>query len=117
MSDKGPIGTHRAAPLADLRVLAVEQFGAGPWGSVQLADLGATVIKIEDPASGGDVGRYVPPFRTGEDSLFFETFNRGKRSISLDLRSAAGRAVFADLVAGADAVVSNLRAISRRSSG
>jgi len=97
------------APLADLRILAVEQFGAGPWGSLQLADLGAEVIKIEDPASGGDVGRYVPPFRSGEDSLFFETFNRGKRSISLDLRSPAGRAVFEDLVAHADAVTSNLR--------
>ena len=66
-------------PLADIRVLAVEQFGAGPWGTLQLADLGAEVIKIEDPASGGDVGRYVPPFQEGEDSLFFETFNRNKK--------------------------------------
>lgn len=97
------------APLADVRILAVEQFGAGPFGSLQLADLGATVIKIEDPGSGGDVGRYVPPFRSGEDSLFFETFNRGKRSISLNLRSAAGREVFEDLVAQSDAVISNLR--------
>ena len=97
------------APLADLTVLAVEQFGAGPWGTLQLADLGATVIKVEDPATGGDVGRYVPPFRDGEDSLFFETFNRGKRSVALDLRSDAGRAVFADLVARVDAVACNLR--------
>src|SRR5436305_13591968 len=97
------------APLADLTVLAVEQFGAGPWGTLQLADLGATVIKVEDPATGGDVGRYVPPFRAGEDSLFFETFNRGKRSVSLDLRTAAGRAVFAELVARADAVACNVR--------
>jgi crotonobetainyl-CoA:carnitine CoA-transferase CaiB-like acyl-CoA transferase len=97
------------APLADLRVLAVEQFGAGPFGSVQLADLGATVVKVEDPASGGDIGRYVPPFSAGEDSLFFETFNRGKRSISLDLRSEAGRAVLHDLVEHVDAVTSNLR--------
>src|SRR5262249_58268697 len=91
------------APLADLTVLAVEQFGAGPWGTLQLADLGATVIKVEDPATGGDVGRYVPPFRDGEDSLFFETFNRGKRSLALDLRNDAGRAVFPDLVARLDA--------------
>lgn len=97
------------APLADLRIIAVEQFGAGPWGSVQLADLGAEVVKVEDPASGGDVARYVPPFRSGEDSLFFETFNRGKRSVSLDLRSPAGRAAFEDLVEHADAVTSNLR--------
>ena len=79
-------------------MLAIEQFGAGPWATLQLADLGAEVIKIEDPASGGDVGRYVPPYREGEDSLYFETFNRGKRSVSLDLRVAAGRAVFEDLV-------------------
>ena len=46
----------------------------------------------------GDVGRYVPPYRAGEDSLYFETFNRGKRSVSLDLRTPAGRAVFEDLV-------------------
>jgi crotonobetainyl-CoA:carnitine CoA-transferase CaiB-like acyl-CoA transferase len=96
-------------PLADVRVLSVEQFGAGPWATLQLADLGADVIKIEDPASGGDVGRYVPPFEEAEDSLFFETFNRGKRSISLDLRNPRGRAVFEDLVRGADAVHSNLR--------
>src|SRR4029434_686735 len=94
---------------ADVRILAVEQFGAGPWGTLQLADLGADVVKLEDPASAGDVGRYVPPFQEGEDSLFFETFNRGKRSISLDLTHRGGRTVFEDLVRGADAVFSNLR--------
>lgn len=57
-------------PLADVRILAVEQYGAGPFGSLHLADLGAEVIKIEDPGVGGDVGRYVPPFTQGEDSLF-----------------------------------------------
>jgi crotonobetainyl-CoA:carnitine CoA-transferase CaiB-like acyl-CoA transferase len=96
-------------PLEGVRILAVEQYGAGPFGSVHLADLGADVIKIEDPRTGGDVGRYVPPFAEGEDSLFFETFNRNKRSLSLDMTSAAGRAVFEDLVRGADAVYSNLR--------
>jgi crotonobetainyl-CoA:carnitine CoA-transferase CaiB-like acyl-CoA transferase len=96
-------------PLADVRVLAVEQFGAGPWGTLQLADLGADVIKIEDPAVRGDVGRYVPPFQEGESSLFFETFNRNKRSVSLDLRHPEGRAVFEDLVRVADVVYSNLR--------
>jgi crotonobetainyl-CoA:carnitine CoA-transferase CaiB-like acyl-CoA transferase len=96
-------------PLADVRVLAVEQFGAGPWATLQLADLGAEVIKIEDPASRGDVGRYVPPFQEGESSLFFETFNRGKKSISLDFRHAVAAEVFHDLVRAADAVYSNLR--------
>jgi crotonobetainyl-CoA:carnitine CoA-transferase CaiB-like acyl-CoA transferase len=96
-------------PLADVRVVAVEQFGAGPWGTLQLADLGADVIKIEDPAVGGDVGRYVPPFQEGEDSLFFETFNRNKRSVSLDLRHPQARGVLEDLVRVADVVYSNLR--------
>lgn len=96
-------------PLEDLRIVAVEQYGAGPFGSVHLADLGAQVIKIEDPRAGGDVGRYVPPYAEGEDSLFFETFNRNKRSISLDLGTAAGRGVFEQLVAVSDVVYSNLR--------
>jgi crotonobetainyl-CoA:carnitine CoA-transferase CaiB-like acyl-CoA transferase len=96
-------------PLADVRIISLEQYGAGPFGSVHLADLGADVIKIEDPNVGGDVGRYVPPYNDGEDSLFFETFNRNKRSLSLDLSSPAGRAVFEDLVRTSDAVYSNLR--------
>jgi crotonobetainyl-CoA:carnitine CoA-transferase CaiB-like acyl-CoA transferase len=99
----------RPRPLEDVRVLAVEQYGAGPFGSLQLADLGAEVIKLEDPATGGDVGRYVPPFQAGEDSLFFETFNRNKRSLSLDLANPAGRRTFEDLVRVADVVYSNLR--------
>ena len=90
-------------------MIAVEQYGAGPFGSMQLADLGAEVIKIEDPSTGGDVGRYVPPFQQEEDSLFFETFNRNKRSLSLDISSAAGRRVFEDLVRVSDVVYSNLR--------
>jgi crotonobetainyl-CoA:carnitine CoA-transferase CaiB-like acyl-CoA transferase len=99
----------RSAPLADVRVLSIEQFGAGPWGTLQLADLGADVIKVEDPASGGDVSRTVPPYQEGEDSLFFESFNRNKRSVSLDLRSDAGREVLHELVRSVDAVYSNLR--------
>jgi crotonobetainyl-CoA:carnitine CoA-transferase CaiB-like acyl-CoA transferase len=101
--------TARTKPLEDIRVIALEQYGAGPFGSVHLADLGAEVIKIEDPASGGDIGRYVPPYQEDEDSLFFEVFNRNKRSLSLDLTAAAGRAVFEDLVRVSDVVYSNLR--------
>ncbi len=96
-------------PLADIRVLALDQFGAGPWGTLQLADLGADVIKIEDPSVRGDLGRYVPPYQENGSSLFFESFNRNKRGIALDLRHRDGRAVFEDLVRGVDAVVSNLR--------
>ena len=96
-------------PLEDVRIIAVEQYGAGPFGSVHLADLGAEVIKIEDPGTGGDVGRTVPPYAEDGDSLFFETFNRNKRSLSLDLANPAGRSVFEDLVRVSDAVYSNLR--------
>jgi crotonobetainyl-CoA:carnitine CoA-transferase CaiB-like acyl-CoA transferase len=96
-------------PLEDVRVVAVEQYGAGPFGTLHLAELGADVIKIEDPAVAGDVGRYVPPYQAGEDSLFFETFNRGKRSLSLDITNPAGRRVFEDLVRVSDVVYSNLR--------
>jgi crotonobetainyl-CoA:carnitine CoA-transferase CaiB-like acyl-CoA transferase len=96
-------------PFADIRVVSVEQFGAGPWATLQLADLGAEIVKVEDPSSRGDVGRYVPPFQEGEDSLFFETFNRGKKSVSLDLRHPLARGVLEDLVRVSDAVYSNLR--------
>lgn len=96
-------------PLEDVRIVAVEQYGAGPWGSMQLADLGADVIKVEDPSTGGDVGRYVPPFQADDDSLFFQSFNRNKRAISLDITNDAGRGVFEDLLRTADALCSNLR--------
>jgi crotonobetainyl-CoA:carnitine CoA-transferase CaiB-like acyl-CoA transferase len=96
-------------PLDGVRVLSFEQFGAGPFATLQLADLGAEVIKVEDPAQGGDVGRAVPPFRGDDSSLYFEAFNRGKRSIALDLRSEQGRAALRGLVPRVDAVFSNLR--------
>jgi crotonobetainyl-CoA:carnitine CoA-transferase CaiB-like acyl-CoA transferase len=99
----------RAAPLAGVRIVAVEQYGAGPFGTMYLADLGAEVIKIEDPGSGGDISRYIPPGQQGTDSLFFEAFNRNKRSVALDLKNPSGREVFERLVASADAVFSNLR--------
>ena len=99
-------------PLAGVRILAVEQYGAGPFGTLQLADLGAEIIKIENAGEGGDVGRHVrhpnDPLAKG-DSLFFQAFNRNKRSITLNLKSADGQAVFRKLAVGADAVFNNLR--------
>lgn len=109
MAHADPARGAAGAPLAGLRIVAVEQYGAGPFGTMYLADLGAEVIKVEDPGMGGDVSRYIPPGQSGTDSLFFEAFNRSKRSIALDLKSVAGREVFERLVAGADAVFSNLR--------
>ena len=96
-------------PLAGLRVLALSQFGAGPFGTTVLADLGAEIIKIEDPSVGGDVARYVPPWAVNGDSLYFQSFNRGKKSLTLNLQTAEGRAVFHDLVRVSHAVYNNLR--------
>ena len=97
------------APLAGLRVLTVSQFGAGPFGTQVLADLGADVIKIEDPTVGGDIARYVPPFRSERDSLYFQSFNRGKKSLTLDLRQPDATGVLHDLVRVSRAVYNNLR--------
>ncbi|GAY08840.1 CaiB/BaiF CoA-transferase family protein [Pseudonocardia sp. N23] len=96
-------------PLEDVRIVSLEQYGAGPFGSMHLAELGADIVKIEDPSVGGDVGRHVPPYAEDGGSLFFESFNRDKSSITLDIRTPEGREVFHDLVRGADAVYSNLR--------
>jgi crotonobetainyl-CoA:carnitine CoA-transferase CaiB-like acyl-CoA transferase len=97
-------------PLSGLRVLAVEQYGAGPAGTLYLADLGAEVIKIENHRDGGDVGRQVGPHFFGPgDSHFFQTFNRNKRSVTLDLKHPEGKAAFHALVRNADAVLDNLR--------
>ncbi len=100
--------------LRGVRVLAVELYGAGPFGTQALADLGAEVIKIENPNEGGDVARSLGPYfepGMGEtaSSLFFQSFNRNKRSLALDLGSPEGHAVFLDLAKGADAVACNLR--------
>jgi len=97
-------------PLNGVRVLAVEQYGAGPFGTMFLADQGAEVIKVENPADGGDMSRAVGPhFFAPGDSLFFHSFNRNKKSLTLDLGRPEGQAVFHDLVRTADAVASNLR--------
>ncbi|MDP8921575.1 MAG: CoA transferase [Chloroflexota bacterium] len=96
-------------PLAGVRVISLCQFGAGPFATMQLADLGAEVIKIEDPAQGGDVGRYVPPFTGDRDSFYFQSFNRNKRSVTLNLRVPAARNVLHRLVAVSDAIYYNLR--------
>jgi crotonobetainyl-CoA:carnitine CoA-transferase CaiB-like acyl-CoA transferase len=95
-------------PLADVRVLALEQYGAGPYATLVLADLGADVIKIEPPGNG-DIGRAVPPFAEAGDSLFYQSLNRGKRSVAIDLKHPVGRDVFERLVARSDVVFANMR--------
>jgi len=99
-----------ALPLDGVRILAVEQYGAGPFGTQFLADQGAEVIKVENPNDGGDFARAIGPyFFTPDDSEFFHAYNRNKKSLTLDLSKPDGMAVFHDLVKTADAVASNLR--------
>jgi crotonobetainyl-CoA:carnitine CoA-transferase CaiB-like acyl-CoA transferase len=87
----------------------VTQFGAGPFGTQLLADLGAEIIKIEDAHVGGDVARHVGPYAADGDSLYFQSFNRGTKSITLDLKHPEGRAVLRELARVSHAVYNNLR--------
>jgi crotonobetainyl-CoA:carnitine CoA-transferase CaiB-like acyl-CoA transferase len=97
-------------PLSGLRIIAVEHYGAGPYGTGFLADLGADLIKIENRQTGGDISRNVGPHYLGQgDSHFFQAFNRNKRSLSLDLKQPGGKAVLHRLVATADGLINNLR--------
>jgi ATP-dependent Clp protease adapter protein ClpS len=92
-------------PLAGVRILAASQFGAGPFGTSRLADLGAEIVTIEDP---------VPPYLGDRDSLYFQSFNRGKKSLPLNLRHPGGQAVVHDLVRVSDALVNDMRGEGRR---
>jgi len=98
------------APLQGVRILAVEVYGAGPFATAHLADLGAEVIKIEQRQGGGDISRSVGPYFLGEgDSEFFQTFNRNKKSLTLDLKHARGQEILHRLAATADGLMGNLR--------
>ena len=97
-------------PLAGIRVLAIEQFGAGPYGSMYLAELGAEVIKIENRATGGDPSRQSGSVTLADDdSAYFQAFNLAKKSVTLNLKSDEGRALFHELVENSDVVWNNLR--------
>ncbi|HZR11476.1 MAG TPA: CoA transferase [Myxococcales bacterium] len=93
--------------LAGVLVVEVGNFMAAPFCTLQLADLGADVVKIENP-DGGDQVRNTAPFLEGESSNFVR-LNRNKRSLALDLKSAQGKDVFRRLVGRADVLVENLR--------
>jgi crotonobetainyl-CoA:carnitine CoA-transferase CaiB-like acyl-CoA transferase len=95
-------------PLEGIRVLTLEQFGAGPYGTMFLAELGAEVIKVESP--DGDPSRQVGPYKLGrDDSEYFQAWNLGKKSVTIDMKSVEGRRQFEALVKSADCVVNNLR--------
>ena len=94
-------------PLTGIRVVEVGIYMAGPFCGMQLADLGADVIKVENP-DGGDIARDSGPFLNGESSPFVR-LNRNKRSLAIDLKAPAGKELFRELVRAADVVVENLR--------
>src|SRR5260370_4807002 len=106
--------TKSPAALSQLRVLDVTQVMAGPFCAMMLADLGATVVKVEPPA--GDSTRQMPG-AAGTDSPSFNAVNRGKRSIVLNLKSAEGRDVFRRLARSSDILIENYRPVVMTSLG
>ena len=102
-------------PLAGVRVLEVGNYMAGPFCGMQLADLGADVVKIEDPR-GGDLSRRLEPMVDGESGNFVR-LNRSKRSIALDLKQQRAKDVFRRLAGRADVIVENLRPGTMRDLG
>lgn len=96
-----------APPLAGIRVIDLTRMFAGPCATEVLADLGADVVKVEEPRIGDPTRRNLPMW--GEESAYFMSLNRGKRSVALDLKRAEGRAVLLELIDGADVLVENFR--------
>ena len=96
------------APLDGIRVLELCHFLAGPYAGLVLADLGAEVLKVEDPSHPDDARSMGPHFQ-GDQSLYFLALNSGKRSIGVRLAREEGRVVVEDLVRNADVVIDNYR--------
>src|ERR1700680_1854351 len=105
-----------AAPLDGVKVLDVTRVLAGPWCTMTLADLGAEVWKIENPAGGDDTRAWTPPSVEGI-STYFLAANRNKKSVAVDLKTPEGRAIVAELAAKAVVLVEDLRTSSRRLGG
>jgi crotonobetainyl-CoA:carnitine CoA-transferase CaiB-like acyl-CoA transferase len=97
-----------APPLAGVRVVDLSRVLAGPYATMTLADLGADVVKIEQPAGGDETRTWGPPFAGGE-SAYFLSVNRGKRSVALNLKDPEGRELALELCARADVVIENFR--------
>lgn len=95
-------------PLDDITVLDLTRALAGPYCTMQLADMGARVLKIEHPERGDDTRAWGPPFVNGESAYFLST-NRGKESVTIDLKSSEGRSLLAQLIQRADVLVENFR--------
>src|SRR4026208_152125 len=98
---KGPTG-----PLAGLTVLDLTRVLSGPYCTMMLADMGARVIKIEQPGRGDDTRGWGPPVQSGE-SAYFLSINRNKESVTLDFKHPQGRAMLEALIARSDVLVEN----------
>ncbi|MFQ5540368.1 MAG: CaiB/BaiF CoA transferase family protein, partial [Candidatus Binatia bacterium] len=99
---------HKPGPLDGIRVLDLTRVLAGPYCTMFLGDLGAEVVKIEQPEVGDDTRGWGPPFVKGE-SAYFLSINRNKRSLSLDLKSDQGTELLRRLAESADVLVENFR--------
>lgn len=104
-----------SGPLSGIRIVEVGHMLAGPYCGMLLADLGAQIIKIEPPE--GDIARRIGPHQIGEHNAYFASLNRNKKSVVLDLASAAGRAALGKIVSEAHALITNLRPSAIRKLG
>jgi crotonobetainyl-CoA:carnitine CoA-transferase CaiB-like acyl-CoA transferase len=98
-----------SSALSDLLVLDLSRVLAGPYATMVLGDLGARVIKIEQPGSGDDTRRWGPPFTQSGESAYFLAANRNKESVTLNLKHPAGQSVLRRLASRADVLVENFR--------
>ncbi len=96
------------APLDGITVLDLTRVLSGPYCTMLLADMGARVIKVEQPGKGDDTRAWGPPFLEGE-SAYFLSINRNKESVTLDFKHPEGRALLEQLIAKADVLVENFR--------
>ena len=96
--------------LSHITVLDLSRVLAGPYATMTLGDFGAEVIKVEQPGRGDDSRHWGPPFTAGGQSAYFLCANRNKRSLTLNLKTQAGRTIFRQLAAQADVVVENFKA-------
>ena len=93
-------------PLVGIKVLDLSRIIAGPLCCQQMADMGADILKVENPKTGDDSRNATKPW-AGKDSHFFQAFNRNKRSIGLDFREGEGKKIFFKLLEEADVLVEN----------
>ncbi|MGK0306191.1 MAG: crotonobetainyl-CoA:carnitine CoA-transferase CaiB-like acyl-CoA transferase [Gammaproteobacteria bacterium] len=104
-----------SSPLSHIRVLELSRILAGPWAGQMLADLGAEIIKVEKPIQGDDTRHWGPPYLNNQqseaptESAYFLSANRGKRSITIDIRQPEGQAIIHQLIESCDVLIENFK--------